>query len=110
MDDLRRLVLTKFKEILELESFVDGVRFTILGSMDVLFEGVSEERIPILIQELGEQLAELGMRLSSYPGRPDILCAMQEEDENGLRSEEAIQETDTGSDSEDVGYSIRKSK
>lgn len=78
MDDTRRKILLAHKEILEKKPFDEnGFRCDILGSMFSIF-GEDEEKIEEGMIQLGNDIAELGMTLSSYPHRPDLLCVSQQ--------------------------------
>ena len=77
MDNFRRKVLLAHRELLEKKPYDEqGYRFEIIGSMFSLF-GEEEDKVLSGMTQLGNDMAELGMTLSSYPHRPDLLCAMQ---------------------------------
>lgn len=91
MDDIRRQVLLKFREMLREQPFIRGRRQIILGEMFHLFGEPTpdnDEYIEQSMIRLGNDLAELGMTLCSYPHRPDILCAMEKE--NAVQPDEAV--------------------
>lgn len=88
MNDLRRKILIAHRNLLERKPFDEhGYRFEIIGSMFSLF-GDNESDIESGMIELGNDLLELGMTLSSYPHRPDLLCAMQRNTD--VRPDEAV--------------------
>lgn len=79
MDDTRRLVLTKFKEQLEKEPWDErGERRIIMGNMFTIFKDATEGEILYGMEQLGKDMWEFDMILSSWPRRPDLLCAMQQ--------------------------------
>lgn len=85
MDEIRRKVLLANRERLEKKPFDEkGYRFEVIGSMFGLF-GTEDwndvQKIDEGMIQLGADMAELGMTLSSYPRRPDLLCAMQRKEE-----------------------------
>jgi len=82
MDDIRRKVLLANRELLEKRPFDEhGCRYEVIGSMFGLFGDGDDwnnvQKIEEGMIQLGKDMAELGMTLSSYPHRPDLLCAMQ---------------------------------
>jgi hypothetical protein len=81
MDDIRRKVLLANKERLEKKPYdKQGYRFEVIGSMFGLFgteDWNNVQKIDEGMIQLGADIAELGMTLSSYPHRPDLLCIMQ---------------------------------
>lgn len=77
MDDTRRTMLLKHKDQLEKLPFDDhGARYAVIGDMFDLF-GKDEDGICAGLIQLGEDMNELGMTLSSYPHRPNLICLMQ---------------------------------
>lgn len=80
MDDVRRKILTITKEELSKKPFVEGSRQTIIGHMYNMFHGCKEEEVVSGLEQLGKDLGEFGLILCSYPGHPEILCAMETED------------------------------
>ena len=77
MDDMRRKILIAHRDLLEKKPFDEhGCRYEIIGGMFSIF-GEEEDKIEAGMIQLGEDMAELGMTLSSYPHRPDLLCIMQ---------------------------------
>lgn len=78
MDDTRRKVLIAHRELLEQKPYdAHGHRYEIIGSMFSIF-GEEEDEAGMI--QLGEDMAELGMILSSYPHRPDLLCICQQKE------------------------------
>jgi hypothetical protein len=78
MDDTRRKVLLAHRELLHKKPFdKHGCRYEIIGSMFSIF-GEEEDKIEEGMIQLGDDMAELNMTLSSYPHRPDLLCAMEQ--------------------------------
>lgn len=77
MNDLRRKILLAHRELLEKQPYDEqGYRFTIIGGIFTLF-GEDESDILAGMTQLAKDLGELGMQLSSFPHRSDLLCAMQ---------------------------------
>lgn len=79
MDDLRRNVLLAHQELLESKPYDEhGCRYEVIGSMFSFFnEEDGENAVVEGMIQLGKDMNELGMTLSSYPHRPDLLCILQ---------------------------------
>ena len=80
MNEIRRKVLEATKQELNEKPFVDGRRRTIIGNMFTIFEDCTSDEIEEGMIQLGEDLDEFGLILTSFPGHPEFLCA---EETNG---------------------------
>lgn len=78
MDDIRKRILDITKKELSQKPFVNGKRYTIICTRSKL--GSNESEIENAFEKLDKDLKGIGLKLSHFPGTPNILCAEETEE------------------------------